>query len=152
MAAVIDGTEHPLDEVLPATHVFAGPVPRADAYILRARAADGAVWEGDDPYRFGPVIGEMDEYLLGEGTHRRIWQVLGAHVMHHEGAEGTHFAVWAPNARRVSVVGDSTAGTDAATRCGPGAPAGYGRSSCPAWARGRSTNTNWSAPMARCCR
>ncbi len=48
----------------------------------------------------------MDEYLLGEGTHRRLWQVLGAHLMTHEGVDGVHFAVWAPNAERVSVVGD----------------------------------------------
>jgi hypothetical protein len=48
----------------------------------------------------------MDEYLLGEGTHRRMWQVLGAHVMTHEGTAGVHFAVWAPHAQRVSVVGD----------------------------------------------
>jgi 1,4-alpha-glucan branching enzyme len=52
------------------------------------------------------VLGEMDEYLLGEGTHRRLWQVLGAHLMTHEGVDGVHFAVWAPNAERVSVVGD----------------------------------------------
>ncbi|MBL1242309.1 MAG: 1,4-alpha-glucan branching protein GlgB [OCS116 cluster bacterium] len=63
-------------------------------------------WIADDPYRFGPVIGEMDEHLLGEGTHHRLWQVLGAHTLTHEGVWGTHFAVWAPNARRVSVVGD----------------------------------------------
>ncbi|NND20865.1 MAG: 1,4-alpha-glucan branching protein GlgB, partial [Silicimonas sp.] len=44
--------------------------------------------------------------LLAEGTHERLWKVLGAHVLDHEGARGTHFAVWAPNARRVSVVGD----------------------------------------------
>ena len=63
-------------------------------------------WEFDDAYRFGPVLGEMDEYLLGEGTHKRIWQVLGAHLITHEGVDGVHFAVWAPNAQRVSVVGD----------------------------------------------
>jgi hypothetical protein len=74
-------------------------------YRLRAEG-HGTTWEFDDPFRFGPVLGEMDEYLLGEGTHRRLWQVLGAHVITHEGVEGTHFAVWAPNAERVSVVGD----------------------------------------------
>ena len=77
---------------------------RAD-YRLRAEG-HGVLWEFDDPFRFGPVLGEMDEYLLGEGTHRRIWQVLGAHLKTHEGVDGVHFAVWAPNAQRVSVVGD----------------------------------------------
>ena len=65
----------------------------------------GGSWEFIDPYQFGPVIGEMDEYLLGEGTHADLWHALGAHVREHEGVSGTHFAVWAPNARRVSVVG-----------------------------------------------
>ncbi len=65
----------------------------------------GAEWEAEDAFRFGPVLGELDEYLLGEGSHKRLWRVLGAHVITHEGAVGTHFAVWAPNAKRVSVVG-----------------------------------------------
>ena len=65
----------------------------------------GAEWVAEDAFRFGPVLGELDEYLLGEGSHKRLWQVLGAHVITHEGVEGTHFAVWAPNAKRVSVVG-----------------------------------------------
>lgn len=83
--------------------VFAGRV--AAPYRLKAQG-DGGAWEFDDPYRFGPVLGEIDLHLMGEGTHRRLWQALGAHVMEHEGATGTHFAVWAPNAQRVSVVGD----------------------------------------------
>jgi 1,4-alpha-glucan branching enzyme len=58
------------------------------------------------PHHPGPVLGELDEYLIGEGAHLRLWQSLGAHVMEHEGVQGTHFAVWAPNARRVSVVGE----------------------------------------------
>jgi len=73
-------------------------------YHLRARNAL-ATWDFEDPYRFGPVLGEIDEYLIGEGTHRRLWQVLGAHVITHEGHRGVHFAVWAPSAQRVSVVG-----------------------------------------------
>ena len=85
--------------------LFHATLRRRVAYRLRAQG-HGAEWEFDDPFRFGPVLGEIDEYLLGEGTHKRIWQVLGAHVMVHEAVAGTHFAVWAPNAQRVSVVGD----------------------------------------------
>jgi 1,4-alpha-glucan branching enzyme len=103
--AVVAGKAHALDPVPHAHGVFAGKVPGTKPYHLRGEG-HGGQWEYEDPYRFGPVMGEMDEYLLGEGTHRRIWQVLGAHVREHEGTPGTHFAVWAPNARRVSVVGD----------------------------------------------
>ena len=88
--------------------LFEARVPRRRkkfAYKLRVHNGQ-EVWESDDPYRFGPVMGELDEYLLGEGAHRQLWRALGAHVMRHEGAEGVHFAVWAPNALRVSVVGD----------------------------------------------
>ncbi|MFE3835734.1 1,4-alpha-glucan branching protein GlgB [Pseudogemmobacter sonorensis] len=85
--------------------LFTHVLPRRAAYRLRAETPDSA-WEFEDPFRFGPVLGEMDEYLLGEGTHRRLWQVLGAHLVTHEGVAGVHFAVWAPNAERVSVVGD----------------------------------------------
>ena len=75
------------------------------AYRLHAANAGGA-WDLDDPYRFGPVLGQTDDYLLVEGTHRRLYERLGAHLMVHEGVAGVHFAVWAPNARRVSLVGD----------------------------------------------
>ena len=85
--------------------LFEAVLPKKSSYKLRAQG-HGAEWHWEDPFRFGPVMGEMDEYLLGEGTHKRIWQVLGAHLRSHEGVEGTHFAVWAPNAARVSVVGD----------------------------------------------
>ena len=85
--------------------LFTHGMARKANYRFRAEG-HGATWEFEDPYRFGPVLGEMDEYLLGEGSHRRLWQALGAHVMEHEGVEGVHFAVWAPNAERVSVVGD----------------------------------------------
>jgi 1,4-alpha-glucan branching enzyme len=85
--------------------VWAAVLPRKTAYRLHAEGF-GTAWDWDDPFRFGPVLGEMDEYLLGEGTHKRLWQVLGAHLVTHEGVAGVHFAVWAPNAERVSVVGD----------------------------------------------
>ncbi|WP_417741256.1 1,4-alpha-glucan branching protein GlgB [Salipiger sp.] len=105
MWAVIGSDTHPLDPVPDAPGVFRGNVPGDKPYHLRGKAGEDS-WEFEDPYRFGPVLGEMDEYLLGEGSHLRMWEALGAHVMTHEGCEGTHFAVWAPNARRVSVVGD----------------------------------------------
>ncbi|MBL4928061.1 1,4-alpha-glucan branching protein GlgB [Fuscibacter oryzae] len=88
-----------------APGLFNGTMKKNQPYRLRAEG-HGATWEWEDPFRFGPVLGEMDEYLFAEGTHRRLWQVLGAHTITHEGVEGTHFAVWAPNAERVSVVGD----------------------------------------------
>jgi len=88
--------------------LFAGSVPRRKnrfAYRLRAKR-DIHLWEIEDPYRFGPVLGEVDEYLIAEGTHETAYDRLGAHVMRHEGVDGCHFAVWAPAASRVSVVGD----------------------------------------------
>jgi 1,4-alpha-glucan branching enzyme len=63
----------------------------------------------EDAYRFGPLLGEMDAYLIAEGTHLRLWEVLGSHIRTIDGVAGVAFAVWAPNARRVSVVGDFNA-------------------------------------------
>lgn len=64
----------------------------------------------DDPYRFLPSLGEIDTYLIAEGRHEELWQILGAHRKYYDGpmgaVEGVAFAVWAPNARAVRVVGD----------------------------------------------
>ncbi|MEW6320626.1 MAG: 1,4-alpha-glucan branching protein GlgB [Acidobacteriota bacterium] len=79
---------------------------RADLdYRLRITWTDGTVSEIDDPYRYGPVLTDLDLYLFAEGTERRLWDKLGARALTH-GRRGVNFAVWAPNARRVSVVGD----------------------------------------------
>jgi 1,4-alpha-glucan branching enzyme len=76
-------------------------------FRYRLRARWGKDWrEFDDIYRFSPVLGELDLHLLGEGNHLASYQKLGAHPIVHEGVLGIAFAVWAPNARRVSVVGD----------------------------------------------
>ncbi|HQY42993.1 MAG TPA: 1,4-alpha-glucan branching protein GlgB [Paracoccaceae bacterium] len=103
--AVTGTGRHPLDRHPNAPELFSGPSASA-TYRLEADDGQGHVWSWDDPYRFGPVLGEFDEYLLGEGNHRRLWDALGAHLGEREGISGTHFAVWAPNAIRVSVVGD----------------------------------------------
>ena len=66
----------------------------------------GGVQEVDDPYRFSTVLGELDVWLLAEGSHLRPYERLGAHLREIDGVKGTAFAVWAPDAQRVSVVGD----------------------------------------------
>jgi 1,4-alpha-glucan branching enzyme len=76
--------------------------PRPLRYL--AANTDGEWWV-EDPYSYGPVLGPMDDYYMGEGSHLRLFDKLGAHLLSHEGADGVHFAVWAPDARRVSVVG-----------------------------------------------
>ncbi|MCG6902325.1 MAG: 1,4-alpha-glucan branching protein GlgB [Rhodobacter sp.] len=106
LSAIVGKKAHPLTPVANHAGVFSGKVTGGKPYRLRGETADGVAFEYEDPYRFGPVLGDLDEYLLGEGTHRRLWNALGAHVMTHQGSAGTHFAVWAPNARRVSVLGD----------------------------------------------
>jgi 1,4-alpha-glucan branching enzyme len=80
-------------------------VKTAPHYTLRFLAHDGHTWDRGDPYRQAPVVGEMDLYLFNEGTHRKLWTMLGAHLRTMSGDEGTAFVVWAPNAERVSVVG-----------------------------------------------
>jgi 1,4-alpha-glucan branching enzyme len=74
-------------------------------YRLRFTFPGGGHWVTDDPYRFLPTVGDLDLHLFGEGTHRRLWEALGAHARTVDGVRGVSFAVWAPNARRVSVVG-----------------------------------------------
>jgi 1,4-alpha-glucan branching enzyme len=74
-------------------------------YRLRFHFAGGATWERGDPYRFLPTVGDVDLHLFNEGTHRQLWTVLGAHPREIDGERGVSFAVWAPNARSASVIG-----------------------------------------------
>jgi 1,4-alpha-glucan branching enzyme len=87
-------------------------------YRVRTTYNDGSEVTDDDPYRYLPLVGEMDTYLFGEGRHERLWEALGAHVKHfddpmgsvdgtaHQPLTGTDFSVWAPNAQAVRVVGN----------------------------------------------
>jgi 1,4-alpha-glucan branching enzyme len=105
---LVDGQE-PLPMQREVGALFSVFVPGATLplrYRVRFHFAGGASWERDDPYRFLPTIGEVDAHLFSEGTHRRLWEKLGAHVRTMDGTIGVAFAVWAPNARRVSVVGE----------------------------------------------
>ncbi|MDN4640279.1 1,4-alpha-glucan branching protein GlgB [Agreia sp. PsM10] len=79
-------------------------------YTIEARYDDDTVWASDDPYRFSPTLGDVDIHLIGEGRHERLWDVLGAHYRSWHGVDeqvaGTSFAVWAPHAQAVRVIGD----------------------------------------------
>jgi 1,4-alpha-glucan branching enzyme len=85
--------------------LFVGHFERTQPYLLRTRWAGGEQIS-EDPYSFGPLLGDMDLYLFAEGNHRDLSSALGAQLKTVDGVEGVRFAVWAPNARRVSVIGD----------------------------------------------
>jgi 1,4-alpha-glucan branching enzyme len=114
-----DGRRFPLDHLHEG--VFTGTLPLAQVpdYRLAVSYPGGAAGSttpeilADDPYRHLPTVGEVDLHLIGEGRHERLWQVLGAHEREFGDcgsgfgpARGTAFAVWAPNARGVRVIGD----------------------------------------------
>jgi 1,4-alpha-glucan branching enzyme len=75
-------------------------------YTIVTEDETGYSEEREDPYSFAPSITDYDLHLIGEGTHRRAYEKLGAHLAERDGVKGVRFAVWAPNARSVSVVGD----------------------------------------------
>lgn len=86
--------------------LFEAQLPDGVDHVLKYRAQNlGGAWEHIDPYAFGSILGEQDDYLFSEGSHRKLYDALGAHQRHIGGFDGVHFAVWAPNAFRVSVVG-----------------------------------------------
>jgi 1,4-alpha-glucan branching enzyme len=80
--------------------------PAPSSYRIRFRTEHGEVFESLDAYAFPFLLTEFDLYLMGEGRHYDTYQKLGAHIKTVDGVLGVHFAVWAPSARRVSVVGD----------------------------------------------
>jgi len=84
--------------------LFVGRLAQGQDYLLRIRWASG-IQETEDPYSFGPLLGDMDMYLFSEGNHRDLAHCLGAQVLTVAVVSGVRFAVWAPNARRVSIVG-----------------------------------------------
>ena len=106
------------------------------SYRFKIENDRGEFYEAEDTYRFRPTLGDIDVYLLGEGSHLEMYRKLGAHVCEQDGVKGVSFAVWAPNAKRVSVVG-----TAAPASCANIRPAACGTFSSPVWARAKFTNT-----------
>ncbi|WP_394779623.1 1,4-alpha-glucan branching protein GlgB [Undibacterium sp.] len=94
--------------------LFSGPVPGlhgdSNGYLLQVEWRDTqgniTLQQTEDPYAFGPLLGDMDLHLMREGRHRELANCLGARAMVVNGIAGVRFAVWAPNAQRVSVIGD----------------------------------------------
>jgi 1,4-alpha-glucan branching enzyme len=110
VTAVLDGggEQVPLKLVDPVG-VFQGKVEEAKlplSYRITADYGEHGSHTEVDAYVFLPTLGDLDLHLIGEGHHERIYELLGAHPMTHQDVEGTAFAVWAPGARSVSVVGD----------------------------------------------
>ena len=101
--------EHPAEHEQDGIWVVVVPGDTIPEYRLRVRYGDETT-DTDDPYRFWPTVGEMDRHLIREGRHEELWRVLGANVHTYPSTlgevTGTAFAVWAPNARAVRLVGD----------------------------------------------
>jgi 1,4-alpha-glucan branching enzyme len=85
--------------------IWSAALPARVPYNFRVRTGAGRTYETEDPYAFPAQLGELDVHLLAEGRHEDFGHALGAHAMQVDGVPGVRFAVWAPNARRVSVVG-----------------------------------------------
>jgi len=108
-ARLEDGAESVELEQIHPGGVFEGLVPGASVplrYQLEVDYGPGGSLTIGDPYAYSPTLGELDMHLIGEGRHEEIYERLGAHVRTHEGTRGTAFAVWAPSAKAISVVGD----------------------------------------------
>ncbi|WP_017537208.1 1,4-alpha-glucan branching protein GlgB [Nocardiopsis halophila] len=102
-AVLADGTRVPMEH--DRAGVFTAAVPGdapPDYRIACTYTAEGPETVADDPYRYAPTLGEMDLHLIGEGRHEELWRALGAHPR----PEGTAFAVWAPGAQGVQLIGD----------------------------------------------
>ena len=105
---LIELTQRKIEGLGDASGFFeASILGRSEPFDYRLRIVwPGGVQEIEDPYCFSTVLGELDVWLLAEGSHLRPYERLGAHLREIDGVQGTAFAVWAPDAQRVSVVGD----------------------------------------------
>ena len=116
-AILEDGTRVPLTHQADGLWqgYAAGP---GQAYVIESRYEDGPDWTTADPYRFPSTVGDLDLYLFGEGRHEQLWRMLGSWARTTDGVDGTAFAVWAPHAGAVRVIGDfnSWTGTGHAMR------------------------------------
>jgi 1,4-alpha-glucan branching enzyme len=109
ITAQLEGASAVELELIHPGGVFEGVADGAELplrYRLEIDYGDAGTFTIEDPYAFEPTIGELDLHLIAEGRHEQIYEKLGAHVREHESVQGTAFAVWAPAAHAISVVGD----------------------------------------------
>jgi 1,4-alpha-glucan branching enzyme len=133
--------------------LFEGPIAEFSPYRLRISWPGGAQ-ETEDPYAFGLLLGDLDMHLFNEGRHFGLGDVFGAQVKSIDGVPGVRFAVWAPNARRVAVVGDFNTWDARRHPMRVRYPAGVWElyCSCRALAPASATSTTSSGRMAVGCR
>jgi 1,4-alpha-glucan branching enzyme len=105
-SVLVDGTEHPMRKVRSEGLFIATLATDPGRYKLRLTLWNGSQTEVDDPYRFAPLVSEFDLHLHSEGTQYESYRTMGAHLVECDGVAGVRFAVWAPNAEVMSVVGD----------------------------------------------
>jgi 1,4-alpha-glucan branching enzyme len=103
---ILGGAPHPMRKLRAEGFFVAALDHEPGHYLFRLTLWNGARAEIEDAYRFGPLISDFDLHIHGEGTQYESYRTMGAHPVHCEGVEGVRFAVWAPNAEVVSVVGD----------------------------------------------
>jgi 1,4-alpha-glucan branching enzyme len=108
LGLLVDGVSDPLPmQRVHPDGIFEAELPaRKRRYRLRITNAEGDSWDIEDAYRFPSMLGDLDLYLMGQGSHRDIFRKLGAHLTTLLGVKGTFFAIWAPNASRISVIGE----------------------------------------------
>ncbi|USQ75616.1 1,4-alpha-glucan branching protein GlgB [Ornithinimicrobium cryptoxanthini] len=110
VTVLVDGGRHPMRHEKHGIWTAVVPGTQIPDYRIEVSWGGGGTHVQDDPYRFLPTLGEMDRHLISEGRHEQLWKVLGAHLRTYDGplgqVRGTSFAVWAPHARGVHVVGD----------------------------------------------
>ena len=107
IVATADGTIYPAQQLHPQGFYEAVVTDKTDCFTYQIRRTDeyGQTAQFTDPYSFLPGLGEMDLYFLREGSHHKSFEKLGSHMAVRDGVAGVQFAVWAPNARCVSVIG-----------------------------------------------
>ena len=105
-SVLVDGTEHPMRKVRTEGFFIATLATDPGRYKLRLTLWNGSQTEVEDPYRFAPLVSEFDLHLHSEGTQYESYRTMGAHLVECDGVAGVRFAVWAPNAEVMSVVGD----------------------------------------------
>jgi len=105
-AVLVDGAEHPMRKVRAEGFFIATLAADPGRYKLRLTLWNGSQTEVEDPYRFAPLVSEFDLHLHSEGTQYESYRTMGAHLVECDGIAGVRFAVWAPNAEVMSVVGD----------------------------------------------